>query len=243
MKFLVSLFTLLILLCSCESDEKLTFETESFTNDSCEGCAVITIELPRTTQNKKIGRTINNSLNEEIITLLTFEEGKSVSTIDEAVSSFENGYKDLRQMFPEESVPWEADIKAVIIYETTSLLSISLHSYIYTGGAHGYGATHFLNFNKRNGKELERNEIFKNREGFEDFAEEKFRIQESIPSNDPINSTGFMFEQEEFYLPENIGFTADGLKLLYNPYEVASYADGVIELVLPYEDIQEYLAF
>ena len=42
-----------------------------------------------------------------------------------------------------------------------------------------------------------------------------------------------MFEEDRFSLPENLGFTPGGLELLYNPYEVASYADGPISLVLP----------
>jgi hypothetical protein len=51
-----------------------------------------------------------------------------------------------------------------------------------------------------------------------------------------------MFEKDHFYLPENIGFTEKGIKLLYNQYEVASYADGPIELTLPYKDIRKFLS-
>ena len=74
-----------------------------------------------------------------------------------------------------------------------------------------------------------------------DLAEAKFRSQEKIPATQSINSTGFMFDGEAFYLPENIGFTPKGIQLLYNQYEVASYADGPIILTLPYEEVKEYL--
>ncbi len=243
MKNLVSLLLLSILISSCADDEKLTFETETLSNSKCKGCAVIEIEIPRPLQKKKITNSISTALNEEIIALLSFEEGKSTGSISDAINSFESGYTDLRQKFPEESIPWEARINGEVIYENDRLVTIGLNSYIFTGGAHGYGSTHFLNFSKKNGEELRRNEIFRNREEFEEFAEMKFRVQESIPQEDPINSTGFMFDADDFYLPENIGFTEEGIKLLYNPYEVASYADGVIELTLPYTEIEEYLAF
>lgn len=243
MKNLVSLFLSFILLCSCVSDEKLTFNTEHFSNEACEECAIVDIELPVPTQNRKIGRTISNSMNEEVIALLLFEEKKSIRTIPQAINSFESGYKDLIREFPDESIPWEARIKGEVIYENQHLISIRLNSYLFTGGAHGYGSTHFLNFNKKNGEELGRNDLIKNRDKFEEFAEMKFRKQESIPDGASINSTGFMFDRDDFYLPENIGFTEEGLQLLYNPYEVASYADGVIELTLPYKEVQEFLAY
>ncbi|TFG74190.1 MAG: DUF3298 domain-containing protein, partial [Flavobacteriales bacterium] len=63
-----------------------------------------------------------------------------------------------------------------------------------------------------------------------------------IPLDKPINQTGLMFEQDTFYLPENIGFTKDGLQLLYNPYEVASYADGTIVLTLSYQEVGPFLS-
>ncbi len=242
MKNLILPLVVFILISSCADDEKLTFETESFSNSKCNGCAVIEIELPRPLQKKKIASSINTALNEEIIALLSFEEGRSTGTISDAIKSFESGYKDLQEKFPEESVPWEARISGEVIYEDEKLLTIGLDSYIFTGGAHGYGSTHFLNFSKRNGEELRQNEMFINRDAFEEFAEMKFRIQEAIPTQSPINSTGFMFDADNFYLPENIGFTEQGIKLLYNPYEVASYADGVIELTLPYKEVEEFLA-
>ena len=51
-----------------------------------------------------------------------------------------------------------------------------------------------------------------------------------------------MFENDEFYLPNNIGFTKNGLQLIYNQYEVASYADGPMSITLPYAEIRNYLA-
>ncbi|NNE76731.1 MAG: DUF3298 domain-containing protein, partial [Pricia sp.] len=104
-----------------------------------------------------------------------------------------------------------------------------------------YSSKRFLNFDKRKGRELENWQLFRNREDFQLFAERKFRNQEDIPLQGPINSTGFMFEKDSFYLPENIGFTKEGVKLLYNPYEVASYADGPIILTLPFKEVAPFL--
>jgi hypothetical protein len=49
------------------------------------------------------------------------------------------------------------------------------------------------------------------------------------------------FFGKPFQLPENIGFSDDGLVLLYNVYEVASFNQGYTEFVIPFEDIASYL--
>ena len=177
-----------------------------------------------------------------MISLLVHDEEVEASTLTDAIRSFKNGYTELRKLFPDETAVWKAKIAGSVSYEDKNVLTIAMNSYLFTGGAHGYTTRRFLNFDKRKGEEIENWELFKDQKHFKNFAETKFRIQENIPPNHPINSTGFMFEQDKFYLPENIGFTAEGLVLLYNQYEVASYADGAIELVLPYPEIRNYLA-
>ncbi|WP_394748326.1 DUF3298 and DUF4163 domain-containing protein [Spongiimicrobium salis] len=234
-------FSLLFL--SCTNADKLAFEPKTYQNDKCSDCPTISIAIPNMLETSTIANTINNALKEEIIAQLTFDDnGQSFDTIEGAMQSFSNGYEQLKAKFPDETVKWEATIKGEIIYEDTHVVTIACDSYIFTGGAHGYGSIRYLNFDKKKGLELENWELFADAEDFKRFAELKFRIQENIPQDDNINSTGYMFENEEFYLPENIGFTDDGLLLHYNQYDVASYADGPIVVKLPYDEIKNYLA-
>jgi hypothetical protein len=221
----------------------MEFGTLNIDSKKCKTCPEVKISLPEAQGNSKIARTVNTALSEEVISLLTFEDSLEVGTLDEAIQSFRKGYEHIQRLYPDETPGWNAEVFAEISYEDEHWLSIRLDTYTFTGGAHGYGSVRFLNFNKHKGAELETWELFRNRDNFEQFAEARFREQENIPENKPINSTGFMFEEDRFYLPENIGLEADGIKLLYNQYEVASYADGPIELVLPYADIQQFLNF
>jgi hypothetical protein len=231
-----------ILLIGCNDDHKLTFEPLIVSDNDCTECPNISIEIPKALEQSKLTETINTALEEELISLLVFDDEIEASSISEAIQSFKNGYEELKKLYPDETTGWEAKISGVVSFEDKNMITIALNSYLFTGGAHGYNTRSFLNFNKRKGKEIENWELFKNQDHFENFAEAKFRIQEDIPQDNPINSTGFMFEQDEFYLPDNIGFTEKGLVLLYNQYEVASYADGAIELVLPYAEVKNYLA-
>ncbi len=232
---------LLLWLVSCQDNQKLTFKSTIETTDTCESCAKIKLTIPEAQGNTKLVRTINTALNEEVIHLLTFDEAVVIETKHDAIASFKNGFIALKQKFSDE-IPWEASIEAMVTYEDKDRITLVLDSYIFTGGAHGYGSLTYLNFNKRSGEELEQWQLFEDLEHFQNFAEIKFRIQEGIPQDDAINSTGFIFENDVFQLPNNIGFTKEGLQLLYNPYEIASHADGIITLTLPYIEVRNYLA-
>ncbi len=240
--FHISLVVFLFLL-SCKQNDSLSLTTIKIDKNSCEYCPLVSIDIPKATENDRISRAINASLQEEIIAELSFlDEQDAIVNIEDAIASFITANKEIQKMHPEELSPWEAKIKAVVSFEDRRMITIKLDTYLFTGGAHGYGATRFLNFSKNKGSEIEDWELFNNKEDFERFAENKFRKQEKIPENKSINSTGYMFERDSFYLPENIGFTEKGIKLLYNQYEVASYADGPIELVLPYKEVRKYLS-
>ncbi|MGJ8738515.1 DUF3298 and DUF4163 domain-containing protein [Zobellia laminariae] len=241
MRTQVTYIILLLVLVGCQKENKLTFETLSLDETRCSECPNVEINIPKALENSKIAESINTAIDEEIIETLNYDDELEATSIKDAVQSFSNGYWELKKLYPEEATSWEAKIEGKVSYENADFISIELNSYIFTGGAHGYSSQHFLNFDKNKAKELENWEIFKDRKDFEQFAEQKFRNQEKIPLEGPINSTGFMFESDTFYLPENIGFTKEGIKLLYNPYEVASYADGPIVLTLPFTDLKPYL--
>ncbi len=244
MRKLFAFLTLLILtLASCEKEDKLAFAPINYLSDGCANCPNVKITIPNALEDSKISKTINNSLKEEIIYLLTFEDGVDVSTIEDAIASFKNGYSIQKNKFPDETIGWEAKIEGEVAYEDENIVTIQLKTFIFTGGAHGYSPTRFLNFDKKKGLELENWELFKDQDAFMQFAETKFRIQERVPMGKPINSTGFMFDNNRFYLSENIGFTEDGLKLFYDQYEVASYADGPIVINLPFKEIKEFMAY
>lgn len=242
MKSTLFYFLVFLLLLGCQSEANLTFEPYAFENETCDDCPEVSIEIPKALGRAKISKTINTALEEELISLLSYDDTLEVTSIDDAVISFKNGYLELQQQYDDEPTDWEAKIKGTISYEDVNFITIVLDAYLFTGGAHGYTSKRFLNFDKKKGIELENAELFKDAEDFRTFAEEMFRKKENIPKDKSINHTGFMFEQDSFYLPENIGFTKDGLKLLYNPYEVASYSDGAIEMVLPHSEIKKYLA-
>ncbi len=234
------LLTILPLL-GCENEAKLTFETTELKNKSCIDCPKIKITIPRALGETRIAEKVNTTVDEELIYHLKFEDSSNVNSVAQAMASFSQSYQNFKNEFNDEAIGWEANANGEISYENAFLLSLILDTYTFTGGAHGHSESIFLNFDKEKNVELENYQLFKDLEGFIDFAETKFRNDQEIPEQGSINATGFMFSGEVFHLPENLGFTEEGIQLIYNQYEVASYADGPIELLIPYADANQFL--
>jgi len=236
---------LLLLAIGCVKQEKLTFETIPMENEDCTDCPKVSITSIKVLNENQVAQTINTALREEIIYALSFSDENTASTIKGAMDSFTEEYRKMKSQFPGMASlsQWEAEINAQVIYDDNNLVTIQLEGYTYTGGAHGYGYTKYLNFDRDKGSELDNGELFKDQEGFTSLAETKFRNEQDIPQSGDINSTGFMFEKNQFHLADNIGYTPDGLKMTYNQYEVASYADGPIVLTIPFDEANAYLNY
>ncbi len=242
MKFTPCFLVAFLFFFSCQKELKIAFEPYEFYTSSCENCPEVTLVMPKGLGKSKISETINSTLEKHVILLLSFDEETEATTINEAIDSFKLGYLNFQKQYNHEATKWEVEINGKVSYEDTHYLTIELSSYIFTGGAHGYSSTQLVNFDKRSSHQISNAELFINVDDFRTFAEKKFREKEKIPQNKSINYSGLMFEDDIFYLPENMGFTQKGLKLLYNPYEVSSFAEGPIEMVLSHNEVKKYLS-
>ena len=241
MKKSVVFICFLLLLLGCDTESKLTFENIQLESEACAVCPKISIVIPKALDDTRIANAINTALREEIIAVLRYEEEEEeINTIEKAMNSFKRGNIELGQLFGEEVVPWEASFDGEVSYEDASLVSIQLKTYSFLGGAHGINAITLLNFDKQKGVEIEGRELFKDYEAFKEFAEGKFKIQEKIPAANDINATGFMFSENLFSLPEQIGLVKDGILLRYNPYEVAPQNENII-LIIPFKEANPFL--
>jgi len=74
-------------------------------------------------------------------------------------------------------------------------------------------------------------------------VELKFRKHFEIPTGASINSTGFLFDNDIFKLPSNVGFSKYGVVFHYNQYEAASYTNGPLEFTMSYQKLKAYLKY
>ena len=238
MKFQLTLFFLLFgVLTSCKKEIPLVFSSESFTEDTLDmckniGCPEITINYVEALGEEAVSEKINSEIRTFIITALNIGDDSipKAKTIAEAASYFIKTYRMHSAEFPDMSAEYIAELYVSESYLSKEVLSLQFKQYLYAGGAHGNGTTTFMNFDSRTGIKIPSEALFKNIKNFTVFAEKKFKEAQEISRNSSINSTGFWFKDDVFYLPETIGFTENALVLIYNQYEISSYSQGPIEL-------------
>jgi len=246
----INIFLLIGLLafsCNNGTSKLLTFESlsEEYHGDCIgEDCAQVTIDYIKIKGENEIANKINFTAGSAIIYFLNsnIEKNIQASTISEASERFIKNYENDKKEFPDIS-PYFAEISVTESSTSEEIISLRLQQYSFTGGAHGNGATKFLNFSPDTGALIPNSSLMKNKKEFTDFVEVLFRKENNISPDESINSTGFWFENDKFLLPEAIGLTETSLLIIYNQYEIASYADGTIELEIPLDIAQQYLTF
>ncbi|MBP2834115.1 DUF4163 domain-containing protein [Aquimarina sp. U1-2] len=246
----ISFFYVAILLTfyGCSSEEPFAFETQNFEANTIldcefETCATFRINLLTIHNERPVCKKINTEIEKVACTILNVGENSSKDTLEAAILEFNNLYRDNKATFPDETPSYEASIHAELGFQCKDIVSIVVDSYIFTGGAHGYGSMTFLNIETKTGNRISNHDLFKNYTDFETYAEKVFRSTFNILEIESINSTGFFFENNTFRLPENIGCTNTHVILYYNPYEISSYADGPIEIKIKKEDVASYFAY
>ncbi|TQD40530.1 DUF3298 and DUF4163 domain-containing protein [Haloflavibacter putidus] len=208
-------------------------------------CPEIRITYAEVKGNYTHAAELNQALKRHLVGIVDANLQMDLNNADlkKAVNYFIEDYFKFKTEFDATNIGYELEMEQSLLAETPQLLSFKTKFYIFTGGAHGYGATNYLNFDRESGKILTKKDLFTDIDAFQEYAEEKFREKYHIAKGESINATGFLFEENEFKLPQNIGFTEDEVLLLYHPYEAASYAEGSLKLRFRKDKIQQWLAY
>lgn len=223
---------LVVSIFSCLEETTLSF-TEI--NKVYENNATVEINIPKAEGNTQLANVINSKIENHIANMLNFSEDDADSiSLDDAVKKFDAEYKTFKNDFEESALVWEALFDGEVTYQSSEIISIAINSYLNTGGAHGNTNITFLNFNSRNGDLLGFDDLFTNKEAFTK------RIQPYFDKETKDSNINYFFD-EGFSLPANIGFNEEGVIFFYNVYEIASYADGITEFTVPFEDINSFL--
>lgn len=124
------------------------------------------------------------------------------------------------------------------IIESKKYILLNSYGWAYTGGAHGNGHSLFEYFLKSNGEKIGLHYFVSNMDALLEVAIEHFREQQDIEEGASLNEMGFWFDNDEFQLNDNFYFDSGNLNFVFNPYEIAPYAAGTIELSIPLSDLE-----
>jgi len=127
------------------------------------------------------------------------------------------------------------------------ILSVQMEYYQFTGGAHGNTNYVITNYDIKTGEKIDWRQIFlMNSDFFQKISElsfknlkEKLTTGETPLSNDEWIKEGTAPNEENYNT--NVGFTENGLLIIFQQYQVAPYAAGPQEVIIPYQNIENFL--
>ncbi len=128
-----------------------------------------------------------------------------------------------------------AEVSYSVIHADAELISILFSNYSYTGGAHGNAYTFVLNFDLKSGREFELADLFKPDSNFlqvlSDISVKELERSLFDGNEDEWVRTGAGPKAENF---GSWNLKRSGLALTFDSYQVAAYAAGPQEVIIPY---------
>lgn len=122
-------------------------------------------------------------------------------------------------------------------YQNSEIISILTNNFIFSGGAHPNTYIFADNYYAKTGKKFNFTDLLVDQEAFRKTLIDAFISTYDLPTNPTTEQTGLFAEMGELPIPSNVVFTDKGLEVVYNQYEVAPYAFGVITLSIDYEQV------
>ncbi|CCH55444.1 hypothetical protein BN8_04703 [Fibrisoma limi BUZ 3] len=136
---------------------------------------------------------------------------------------------------------WELQTTGDTLHATPKILSVKVSTYAYTGGAHPNSSTSLYTFDRATGKPLALADLVTDTTALISIVEKAFRKHQELLPQYNLEERGYFLRDGKFFLPANVGVVRDGLLFYYNPYEIAAYAVGPIEVTVPYSQLQAIL--
>lgn len=240
-----------LLFCCCQQKETalpssaITYEQTSFRIESEGGCradsarcASYEVSYPMFKgMDSSVVKTVLKRIDERVSMGNPETEGESMQAVGR---KFVGDYDDFKKEMPD-GPGWYYEARVEVEVLTDTLLSLSVTEEYFTGGAHGGHGKYFININPETGVEFTLDNYF--RSGYGDelrrIGERVFRREYELSDTSSLEENMFEFPDDRFDLNQNYGFTAAGVLFYYNSYEIAAYAMGPSEVLIPYDSIKQ----
>jgi len=183
-------------------------------------------------------------INERIKVMLGFD-----STLDFAQGfrrSSQKYFEEYKTNLPEENdttIPlstfnYASSQSVYVRYNDNGIVILEGDYYDYSGGAHGNYGSAFYCYDVVEKRKLKLQDILlADSATLQPVVEKYFRVQYQVKEK----SLSDVLFDEHLALNDNFYFTEKGIGFLYNPYEVASYAQGQINVFVPFSAVGRYL--
>ncbi len=163
--------------------------------------------------------------------LEAYKKDMENATIEDAVGDMSYQYS------------YNAEKSIKVAFNDHYVLSLLVWNYEFTGGAHGNTNAEYLVFDLKTGNLVTTKDLFQAnanvRTKLEALINEQFRKDQNIPAKTSL--TEFGMSADKIPIPENFFVTQEGIVFFYNVYEIAAYAMGQFEVMIPFAKLKPLL--
>lgn len=224
---------------SCKDEVKLSFSETNFLEEQE---TIVEVNIPSAEGNTEASKSINKTLQDFACSVLNIDASNDKKeTVKESITAFNNAYKSFREAlikeFDTDFPKWEALIDGEVSYLNEAIVSIAMNGSINTGSASSNLVFKFYNFDVTNGNVLTTKELVNDMDRFTTLVK-KYYDKEILTTSNSLNKSTVNFK-----LPETLGFSDDGVIILYDNFEFGNFTKELIEFTIPYEVANKYLNF
>lgn len=184
---------------------------------------------------------INKFVQAEIANIISVKNSNDLN-IEKSLTNFIEDFEVSIQKQKNIPTDWQLKLHTKVIRQTKEYICLAHEYYSYTGGAHGIYAIYYSTYDLKNEKKLALEDLLipDCQTELAAIGEELFREKEEISTSQSLEKD-FFFEQGKFSLPENFTITPNGIKFLYNVYEIKPYAAGITTLTIPFDKLKKII--
>lgn len=257
MKKIILTASLFALLAACSSADEDTIDfgmatadkTVSLTPDENSPRCQVHLELAYATErNGHKAEIVNNAVQQR---LLDMQDMSMQAAVDSFACMYTNNYKtNYLPMYNQD----RADTAKYAWYEYHYIIKTDVYGGFkgttvydilldyYEGGAHGINQRLTMNFENKTGRTLALTDVFV--PGFQQQLTKILleALQEKTGTSNirELHNRGYLYSMDMFP-SENFILAEETVTFIYNPYEIAPYSEGAVELIVPLSDLKGIL--
>ena len=173
---------------------------------------------------------------------------KPAATVNESMiaSAAKPEGSDMFKMKPVDSIPssvpamvYSRDMISSVITFSPKFISYQIMTATYNGGAHGMTESHYVNYDFSTGKVLTYDSAFKpdSEAQLLQAIKDNLMTRYNVSSMKELDQRGIFTDQ--IYVSKNFYLQGYDVVFHYNPYDIAPYSEGSIDIRVPYFQIAD----
>ncbi|MPS71949.1 MAG: DUF3298 domain-containing protein [Chryseobacterium sp.] len=250
MKNLITILSVGILLFSCNKNG--TQQASVSRSDSTETKKEFVIDSVRVQDSLQVAKTLTLSFEKQVLIFPNITNKTILDSIYKPANVTSADYSrkaltdvldklkkeslkkdDSNDYLPEFKQTWDEVSGMKLISHQNDVLTLQYSGSGYSGGAHGYYFENYKAFDLKNNKVISQADIFKNPAD----ANWNKILQDHFDEPDQKE----MLLVDKIELNNNFYFDQNKITFVYNQYEIAAYAAGVVYITLNFKDIKDQL--